>query len=63
MKTRAYVSHYVQKDEDPQYNQDIYFINANENEIGDISFEQLQNIHKIIGEQIEERMNELKKAN
>jgi hypothetical protein len=60
MKTRAYISRNVIVDEDPAYNQDLYFINANECEIGELSFDQLVNIHKLIGEQIEKTMNESK---
>lgn len=58
MRTRAYISRSVIVDEDPTYNQDVYYIYANESEIGEITFGQLQNIHKLIGEQIEQRLNE-----
>lgn len=58
MKTRATVLRSVVKDEDPTYNEDIYFIDANGSEIGDLSFAQLQNIYKLIGEQIQERFLE-----
>lgn len=57
MRTRAFVSHYVIKDEDPQYNQDFYIINANENAIGDLTLEQLENIHDLIGKSIAERQS------
>lgn len=55
MKTRAFVSHYVAKDEDPNYNLDFFCINANGNEIGDLTLEQLKNIYDLIGKNLAEQ--------
>ena len=52
MRTRANIQRVVIVDEDPTYSQDIYYINANDSEIGGISFEQLQHIHALIGNMI-----------
>lgn len=62
MKTRAYIERQVINDADPNYNHDFYYIYANEGSISELSFDQLREIHSLIGKSILERDPESKKS-
>ena len=57
MKTRAYIERQVINDLDPEYNHDFYYIYANEESLSELSFDQLKDIHSLIGKSILEHEN------
>lgn len=62
MKTRAYIERQVINDTDPSYNHDFYYIYANEGGLTELTFDQLKEIHGLIGKSILERESEASKS-